>query len=574
MALLFSLGLVHSWRGVDKDPATGQPAIIEAQSVWRMRRIALAIETSRLAQTDSFLSFPGATSSVSLPLYDEVMALGLRAFSAGKVGAPHRQVDEGLLMRAVLRIGPILGLIFCLGLYRWLKVLGGGSPRSNCMATLWCCCVPIFLQHSQPGMLSIELFTALEALAASALLIAVFRSGAALDRFTLGMVAGGLCGIGLVTSPLFLIMAFAAWCAYLWESLRNRGEERTEWVRAFLLFWITAALGSQLPSLGGPWLPSQSGNPYAWTQLVSHVIIAGALPFLVFLWLPNKQWAAPGRVILPACVLFVGLGAAVSAWVLGADHASLALIFGSLQWAAGQSFDASLTPGLLAVLLFGALGAALLLRSWQKEWSAQGILLTVWGALTFPLVLLHEPAALFCLPVAGGIALRVLNARANRWVGIGALSIGLALGVWDSVSKHSTPDLEGLEIMQAARELRQSTASPGAFNSVHPVHAWGVLADERSAPLVAWYARRPCASLGPARNGDRQGRQALELALTSNSANELRTVLVSLGLRWSLLGSSSPGRLSRGGTSFPVLLEFLDWDDEGHGVRLREIALP
>lgn len=574
LALLLGLTALLNWRAVERDPATGQPAILEAESVWRLRRISLAIETSRLAQSDSFLSFPTTATSVDLPLYDEALALALRAFTGGRVGAPQRPVDEGLLMRAAWRVGPVLGLVLCLALYGWLRRLGVGSARSTCLAVLWCAALPTFLGASEPGILSIELLAVLEALAVGSLLVAVFRSPSSLDRFTLGMVAGGVCGIGLITTPLFLLIAFAAWCAFFFEALRCEGDERTEWVRAFLLFWITAALGSQLPSLGGPWLPSQSGNPHGWAELAQGLILAGAAPFLLFLWMPKKDWRVPVRAVLPGTVVLVGAMALALALFFGADHPRLALVFGSVDWVAGQGVQLNPGAGLLGLCLLAALGVLRLLRHGSESWTAIGVLLTVWGSGSLLVASLHGPAGLLFLPVGAVIAGTTLAPGGRPVLGLGGLLLTLALCAWDSHHRHGSPDLEGLAILEGARELRESTPRTGAFNSVHPIHRWGVLADERTAPLVAWYGRRPCAVLGAPRNGDPQGRASLERALGAATPQEVREGLAGLGIRWSLLGTRSPGRLDPGGKNFPELPSLIDGEGVEGGLTPRQIALP
>ena len=61
---------VLGWRDSAIDPETGDFAVLDAESAWRLRRIGLAIESNRLAQVDGYGSFPGAAASMDLPLFD------------------------------------------------------------------------------------------------------------------------------------------------------------------------------------------------------------------------------------------------------------------------------------------------------------------------------------------------------------------------------------------------------------------------------------------------------------------------------------------------------------------------
>jgi hypothetical protein len=395
-----------------------------------------------------------------------------------------------------------------------------------------------------------------------------------LDRFTLAMLVGALCGLGLVTSPLFLLLVFGAWCAFLFNALSAHGELRIEWVRTFLLFWITCGLGALLPSLGGPWVPSASGVIQGWTDLCSNLIVMGAAPFLLMLWTQGKAWKVDVlRWFAPGVVLLMVLGFALTRG-FGADHRQFALLFANLQWTAHSSWSAHLSPTRVILLVTGMVGAAELFRAWGGQWTATGVLLCVWGTGALALAFAFEPVALFAVPVVVGLAGRAFDRSATfKWAAAGLL-LCIGVSVWDSVEQHHNPDEEGLAVMAAARALREMSEPTGSHNTVFAVHRWGVLADERCAPLVVWYGRRACASLGPARNGDQEGSAALRQALGSSSVSSLILRLREMGLRWSLVGPASARRWVGSGADSALMAGFIGSAPLAGEIELRELRRP
>jgi hypothetical protein len=554
LALLVSTWSLGQWRASEVDPETGQTAILDEHSVWHLRRISLALGTTRLGQSDSFLSFPHGADVVELPVFDHSVALGLRLLSGGRVAAGNGGINERLMTRALLFLGPLLAALLCLGMFLWLRAVVGATRRGAFFGAFACSLLPFALSAGEPGILAVESLAVLLLLLGTRLLAGVLRTQASLDRFTLAMLSGAVFGVGLATSPLFLIATFGAWAGLLFVTLTSHAKQRGDWIRSVLLFGACTSLGALLPSLGGPWIPALDGLVRGWTRLCVLLGLLSGVPYLLLLWLPNWNSKVDlRRPLLGSLILIAVLGLSL-ARAFGADHVQLGLLFASLDLDQGLKVTGGLTADRVGLLLLGAFALGEVWRVRGRNWTPLGVMLATWGAGALLAGWVHAPAALFFLPVAA-VSLQGIFQGPLRLSRVAPLLVCLTvLAGWDSLDRHDHPDTEALQTMALCRKLRGESPGTGAWNTIHPVQRAGVLADGRLAPLMAWYGRVPCASLGRARLGDIAGRATLADLLLAEDRFVLVDHALGLKLRWVLWGSGSSGRVSAG----PALLEWLD----------------
>jgi len=524
--LLLLFGWLALWTAGDAaaPPGAGEPSygseesgpwIVDAQTAWRLRRVALAISTPRLEQVDSFLSFPGTIDTVDLPVYDELVALTARAVTAGRVGGPRQGVDTALLEHLALRFGPLLGGLALLALYASLRQTTPASGLAAAGACVFVGAAPAWLEAARPGVLRIELLAALACVIGLRVLLSVFRAHRPVDRFTHAMVAGAAFGFGLATTPLFLVPVAAAWFAFLRQVLRAPVEERDDVGRTFLLFWITVSLGGLLPSIGGPWLPAQDGIVSGWTRLVSELALVGALPFAFVRFAPgpSARLLAGKRGFVVAAIALVGALALLHG--AGPDHPRTALLFAALGLGE-QGWDARLGALEVAGLLAWGVAAIGLLRATLEPESRD--LLAGVALLAGLAAVVHPPVALLAAaPVAVGAAAWFDAPRVRLAAGVACVAIAVALAnaTVRAARRHATG--AGLEAVLLGRALRREEPEPRGWNSVRAVQRSAVLCAPGVAPLVAWHARLPCATLGPARNGDPSGRHSIHELLAEDT---------------------------------------------------------
>ncbi len=544
---------VLGWRDSAIDPETGDFAVLDAESAWRLRRIGLAIESNRLAQVDGYGSFPGAAASMDLPLFDELVALLARGFSGGKVGSPGTPLDEFGLQRLSLWIGPALTFLWLAAVFGLLRARTGVSRVAASLSLVAIGAMPIVMEAGRPGTIWIELFIALVFALQLRAICAVWSSSQPLDQFTNAMFAGVLGGIGLAASPIYLAPTAGIWLALVIVATRAEAAGRADLARAALLFWIATSLGGILPSIGGPWAPATGGPVAGWTDLWGTCAILGALPFVLLLWQQGEAWSGGlMRAIKGGAVTLLVVGVVVLG-LMGPDHEQSALLFAALEWDAGgpwasESREALLVGGL--TVLF-----ALLSMMWRADGgpdsvaSRTRVTMLCAGGATVGIASLHPPLLLlFLVPLALVMGVS-LDARGTggrvACFSLAGLLIFSVSGVVGNL--EGRPQDERLDGLAAARWLRQNSRPTGPWNSVQAVHANGILTDPQLAALIIYHGQRACASWGVRRNGDLAGRFGLDEALESNSPEELSRQVRSLGISYLVLGPNSAASFARQG---------------------------
>lgn|GEM_PF-2453426 len=563
-----------------------ESALVDPQSAWRLRRVALAIATRHLAQADGFASFPASAPTTELPLFDELLALAARATSAGGVGGPDEGVDEAGLTRFLRFVGPLLGLAWLAALFLMLR----RSARVGRSAALGALAVvvasPLVLRAFAPGSLWIEAFVAVVLAVQLRVACAAWRTKQPLDQFTAALVAGVLGGFGLAASPAYLLPTLGLVVAWLASIGRAPAIERGDRVRAALLFWIATAAGGFLPGIGGPWSTEDGGPLVAWVDLWSWIVIAGAVAFVALAWDPSED-RRPPRIVLGSAVVALAAGG-VALFVAGPEAPPAALLFAALGWDAagpgGEAFAGAWFP--LLWCLPGALAWAGCLRTGGLDALLEPARLTMAcvAAFTLPAAVVHPPLALLvAVPAAFGLGLAFEHARWRRWCwGLVPLAVG-----WTLLELRAPAEVlrreELRDVARAGRWLAAEHPPAGAWLSTGAVHPRGLLCDPVLAPLVALHARWPCAAGGPRRNGDPTGRAGLERLLSQPGPEALVEAARRLRIEGLLLGPGSARRLARQGAD-PAVIEALRlgpapmgarhiWESEGEESARRTVIL-
>jgi len=514
---LVLLALLVVWLGLSlgdtpRDPETGTAAVVEADSAWRLRRSALAATTARTAQVDGFLSFPEAIPCVDLPLYDELLA-GLARLSVGKeLGVAPGRIDGAALQRFGAWVAPVQFALLLALLYGGIRRAGVRTRAAVLGALVVLVAATVVVESGRPGRLQLELFAALLVVMQLRTLEAVGRAGQDLDRFMWSMATGAVTGLGLLTTPAFAIPTLGTWCAFVLTARAASGERRADVVRAALLFWLPAMVLAHVPAIGGPWVPAAEGPVAGWIDLVGDGALLGALPLLLLGWRPGRgpgSWPTRPEVWgLVTCLL---LFLAVLTALLGPDRARGAAWLAALGQDAGAWRVAAthlLGPGLLALGLF----------AWEVSPRAEdeggpfallpGLGRGCVGLGCVGASLLEPSLWLFAtLPLGLAVARFLERPPAWRW---GLVPLALLGGILEP-DRAAAREARGagLEVLRAARWLRDHDEAPGAWSDQRGRAGRGVLAEAPWAPLVAWHAGWPCATLGPRRNGDRAGRGRL-----------------------------------------------------------------
>jgi len=534
----------------DRDAGVA-PLVTDPDSAWHLRRIALSLSASRLAQSDRFLSFPDAAGNTDLPVFDELMALLVRVLPVAGVTEEGAAPDEERLEGALRSVGPALAVIWLFFLYRLMRKGGGAGVGASLIALALIAFSPIAVEHGAPGRLHVEALAGVLFAIQLGALLAVWRCPDPMDRMLLSIVAGFVTGLGLATSPLFLAPLLAGWVAWVAITSNAVGEERQNSSRAALLFWICAMLVGQVTAIGGPWLPASSGPVAGWAELLQVVFLVGAAPLLLLLVVRHRPLPATS-VRVGAAIAIPGLFVVLAA--MGPEGSFGTVLLAALGRGVGSAPIGTSSTLLGPEILWVAVFLFALVRGVLAERGPETIFVSISGLLALVAALLHPPAVLFFAAPAGLALARILDrSLRHRSVQIGA---ALLLAWCASTAFSPIEDRPGESFARAALWLRRQHPAPGPWNSATAIQRDGILCDERAAPLFAWYAHRACATTGARRAFTGGERGLLERVLTAPDEEELARRASVLGVRYLVLGPGSAESLSRLGAD-PDALESL-----------------
>ena len=545
----------------DRDAGVA-PLVTDPDSAWHLRRIALSLSASRLAQSDRFLSFPDSAGNTDLPVFDELMALLVRVLPVVGVTEEGAAPDEERLEGALRSVGPALAVIWLFFLYRLMRKGGGAGVSASLTALALLALSPIAVEHGAPGRLHVEALAGLLFAIQLGALLAVWRCRDPMDRMLLSIVAGFVTGLGLATSPLFLAPLLAAWATWVLVTAGAVGEERQNSSRGALLFWICAMLVGQVTAIGGPWLPASSGPVAGWAELLQIVFLVGTAPLLLGLVVRRTPLSA-AAVRVAVAIAIVGLLVALVS--MGPEGRFGTVLLAALGHGVGSppvgASSSLLGPEIVwvAVFLFALARGVLAARG------PETIFVSISGLLALVAALLHPPAVLFFAAPAGLALARVLDrSLRHRSVQVGAA----LLLAWCAFTSFSPiEDRVGESFARAALWLRRQHPAAGPWNSATAIQRDGILCDERAAPLFAWYARRACATTGARRAFTGGERGLLERVLTAPDEEELARRASVLGVRYLVLGPGSAESLARLGADPDSLEELRLSRVEGEGLR-------
>lgn len=555
VALLVLLALcAREWGVFRSGEREVAPLVTDPDTAWHLRRASLALGSSRLAQSDRFLGFPDAVGSTDLPVFDELLALCARALTGGRIVEEGRPPDTERLESLLRGLGPVLAVAWLLLLYRLVRKEGGAGVGASLVALAFFAFSPVAVELGGPGRLHVEVLAAPLFVLQLGSLLAVWRSEDPIDRMLLSIVAGFLTGLGLATSPLFIAPLLAGWAAWVVACVEATGEERRDSARAALLFWICAMLVGQVSAIGGPWLPASTGPVAEWAKLLQYLFLAGAAPLLLGLVAPRRS--LPPRVVrLAVAVVLVGLLAALFAAGASGRHGTVLLAalgrgVGAPPLGAGGWLGPELVPAavFLLALVRGTLAAP----------GPARIFVGTAGLLSLGAALLHPPAVLFfAAPAVLALAHTIESAWSRH-----PMRVGVALALAWCVVAVLTPaaDHAGERIARTGVWLRRARPPAGPWSSATAIQSDGILCDDRTAPLLAWYARRACASFGPRRAFEESEREVFERVLAAPDEDELARRASTLGLRYLVLAPGSAEAFARLGAD-PETIEALRVSD-------------
>ncbi|HIG12414.1 MAG: hypothetical protein ABGY71_09715 [bacterium] len=507
-----------------------RPFTGHVESAWRLHRISLAISSPRLVQRDRALSFPGDRSLTQLPVHDEVMALGVRLCLGLWSEEFGRLPDRGELQELLRALAPLLAAATLALCYGWLRSGDRCAPAPALAGLALVAFLPGFVELGLPGRVSIEAFAGLGLLLACMFFSGLWRSSDVLDSMTWAMVAGGVVGLGLATSPLFLAPLAAACAVFALQLVDSHGEERQTTARTGLLFWISAALVSQLPALGGPWLPAEEGIIAEWSALLGGVFLLWVLPLVI---LGTRREVPRGRALW-----LVGLCALAWVAVLAFSEAARAVL------TAPKDVVASDEGPRLAAQLGAAVGLAILCR-WtfgaRGNLTSEERFLAIMGGLGL-VGALFAPSYIVLGIAPLALAAARLAQRARPRLAILAVAAALCTASLLPGTEPGSVAAGNREVARASAWLEAHTQAPGAWGSATAVLEWAVGIEPERAPQLLWHGRRAAAGFG---ERWAKGSASADLDSVRRAANLEDFIATSraVGLRYWILTPRSARRL-------------------------------
>lgn len=448
LPLVLACAFLLRWQaGADQRVAPDEGAgalawiVDDEGSAAALRRAELALATGRSSVRD-------AAASAGVPLSDPASPVpaALHASIARLVaptgGDPDlRGHDESAVEGALLRLGPLLGLLLAICVHLAARALLAGAGEraallgSVCAAAVAACAMALVaptalgrLCEGAAGWIAVALLVRSYArLAGKEGDDAEAGTPAAtqklVDGVLEGLLGGVLVGIAIALWAPAAVVALCGAAMLLRAALDPVG--RGLRARTALLLHLVAAFALRLPLEEGPWAASD-GTWAAWIRGASTLLLVLAAPFAVLLLL-SKQSGEPRRLLHAA--LLVALVVVAIAWLPEA-------------WREGRA-------GWPALLAHDAL---------QARWHGANWL--AWGALLFGLVMV-----------------------APRWRGHGSFFVAMlaALALVAGLVVRDGPALVALALAFVVAELARTPLAEG----VAP--RWSVLAS-RAIPVALFLA--------------------------------------------------------------------------------------
>lgn len=542
-----------------------ESALVDPQSAWLARRVSLAISAGRLAQSDRFLSHPTATALLEPPLFPTLLAMAGSALLGERgEGAPP---DERRLEGFLRGVGPLLALALALAAFTAAR-RGGSRAGGGCgLLTLAAIGLsPAAWRLGLPGVLALEHWAALLFALQAWLCRWAWSARESLDRMQGALLAGIVTGLGLSSTPLFVIPTLAAWVGGLFASYSAPAEERRDHARAGLLFSIAALCLANLPVLEGPWQAAPEGPVLESAQLASGFLLLGVLAFAPCFVGRLGASCRPSNALALGAALGLGLVLLVLLEHGGSGPARpLAASLGLVRLPSGERVATSRGDWLLDLWPWLALGALAVLARRDRAWSGERVYLVLGAALATLAAALHRPAAVLALlPLAlladewmcAGVVQRVRGARAagSALLALAFASCVLALAREFRMRRSQAVPHAGIELVRALRWLRENSEPSGSWNSTGAVQSYALLTDGALAELAPYHARRPVLGTSVRAAGDARGQRAA----------------------WEILGAADPAELVRAaheaGARYLVVRAAPSGWDGGRGPGWRALA--
>jgi dolichyl-diphosphooligosaccharide--protein glycosyltransferase len=510
------------------------PTVFSAEGVffpdpdayYHLRRVAWSVARfPAVLETDSYINFPYGAKPIWTPVFDWLVALGVRATPAA--------ASEAALERAVAWVPPLLGALCVVALQALARrdfgarvALGAGALLAFLPAHFW---------YSQLGFLDHHAAVALASALVLGALIAALRSDGLGPALGLGAAVGG----ALLVWPGCLLetaLVAAALLVHL-AATRERDLAAARARRFAGAFALAAAVVAPL-GLAAEWPRWGNLSPLVLSRFQPLALAAGALWLLALgaLWRRAGFPATPTARLAGACsaglALAAGLLAAApglraglgDAWAWLARREEFQALVAESEPLLGSARDLGLAGQLLTPLALATplLAVALVAIARRRgPWPA-GPVVAGWCVAFFAaslaqrrfVVQLAAPFALLlaaCAAPALGAARRVASRRgpaAALALGLGALAAGAALAApvaafyarplanLRRAARGEAPLVRGWlrtqrGLVPVARWLRSHSPPTAGWLDPAAQPEYGVLAPWGDGHLLRYVARRP-----------------------------------------------------------------------------------
>jgi hypothetical protein len=503
---------------VSADEGQGALAWIvdDEESAAALRRAELALATGRSSVHD-------AAAAAGVPLSDPASPVpaalhaSLARLLAPTGGDPGlRGHDEAAVEGALLRLGPLLGLLLAICVHLAARSLLAGSAErsvllgSVCAAAVAACAHPLVapsalgrLAEGALGWIAVALLVRSYARLASrdeepAEDGTPAATSKLVDGVLEGLLGGVLAGIAIAAWAPAAVVVVCGSAMLLRAALDPVG--RALRARTALLLHLVAAFALRLPLEEGPWAASE-GVWAAWIRGASTLLLVLAAPFAVLLLLSRRR-GGPRRVLhvaMLAALVLVAIAWLPEAWREGRAGWPALLAHDPLQ----ARWPGPHLPAMGALLV----GAVLVAPRWRDH-AGFFVLLLAGASLLAGLVLRDGPAlvALSAAFVVAELARAPLHDGSASRIGVlasRAIPVALLLPAFALAGRAADEGLrqERIEHSLGLRRLREVVPSSAPWNDPDGEPQECVLVPAGHAARAILHGRRAVPATAHARLG-------------------------------------------------------------------------
>jgi asparagine N-glycosylation enzyme membrane subunit Stt3 len=563
----------------------------EPDAYYHLRRIAYSVAKFPASlETDSYINFPSGAKPIWTPLFDWLLALGLRTI-------PGARSDEAL-ERILVWVPPLLGALCVLALYALARRHFGA--RVAMLAGALLAVLPAHFWYSQLGFLDHHVAVALASVLVLWALLATLRADSLRPALALGVALaaalllwpGCLLEVALVATALLTRIVQTA----------DPALARTR-ARRFAAAFAIAALLVAPPGLTSEWPRWGELSPLVLSRFQPLVLAAAALwlAALAALW----RWAGVPASAAVRLIAAGGVGSALAlllvagapelctgladAWAWLARREEFQAVVGESAPLLASQRSARLAGRLLTPLVWttpALLAALVWLARRRGPWPAGAVVagwcLAFFGAALAQRRFVASLAAPFALavaacavPAACELRRRLAGRRAAGAFALGAIAAALfalarpvaafyahPVANLGRAARGEPPVIRGWQrtqrgLVPLARWLALHSPPTSGWLDPAARPEYGVLAAWGDGHLLRWVARRPVVQDN---FGDDVGARNFALAeryYAATSEQEALAILTDLQVRYVVVRGSGSGH--GGGYAPESLFARLHW---------------